>query len=561
MRIRPLALLAIAALTLAGCTGGSGSKDDDGPATTVAPTELGLSEATFQAGQFIATAVTARDGVPIHVDVQLPDGPGPFPTIVQYTPYVMLGTGNANAAQKERPEVFGEPSADFWVARGYATATAHVRGTGESGGCLTIGAPVEGQDGYDLVEWIAAQPWSSGKVALMGTSYVGTTPLETAVWQPPHLTTIVPISPVTEWYLYYFENGLHRNNADPPPGSSNTDPALWAALGIVPGPRTGATGGVEDVQCQVEYAQQDTVNDDYNAYWHDRDHHAKAGLITVPVLFAHGWQDGNVAPTGIETLWANITSEKRMWVQQHGHGVPAAKTGYHDYVHRWLDHFLLGRDNGALLLPQVVIEDNLAQYRTEDAWPPADQSFLRLNVTGAGLSPDAGPASAATILDTGAPPVQDGPDRASFASAAFESAVHLAGTPRLQLRVASSLPTGQLAVTLEDVVPEGDPVLVSRGFIDLRHRDSLDSGKDLTPGTFYDVQWDLHPNDHVVQAGHQLVLRVAANDNYVRQGNLRPTLTLEVGGGASWLDLPVIDDGVRTYAAEPPAPWGTAPAG
>lgn len=134
--------------------------------------------------------------------------------------------------------------------------------------------------------------------------------------------------------------------------------------------------------------------------------------------------------------------------------------------------------------------------------------------------------------------------------------MHIAGTPRLQLRVASNLPVGQLAVNLEDVAPDGgETVLVSRGFIDLRHRDSLESGSDLTPGTMYDVQWALHPNDHVVQAGHQLALRVAANDVYVRQGALRPTLTLSVGGGASWLDLPVVEDAGRSFLEAPPTPW------
>ena len=93
-----------------------------------------------------------------YYDLFVPDGDGPFPTILDYTPYYALG-GAAGPFMSEHPEVFGAGTADFYNARGYATATAHVRGTGESGGCLTIGHPVEGQDGYALVEWIAAQPW------------------------------------------------------------------------------------------------------------------------------------------------------------------------------------------------------------------------------------------------------------------------------------------------------------------------------------------------------------------------------------------------------------------
>src|ERR1041385_1491594 len=102
------------------------------------------------------------------------------------------------------------------------------------------------------------------------------------------------------------------------------------------------------------------------------------------MLFAHGWEDGNVATTGFPLLWANVTSEKRLWVEQHGHGVPAGKTAYHEYVHRWFDHFLLGLDNGALDLPPVIVEDNLGAFRAEQDWPPADAAPVRFSLSADG---------------------------------------------------------------------------------------------------------------------------------------------------------------------------------
>ncbi len=561
MRVSPTALVLSLAgvLTLAGCFGGGNGHDDDDDGAAP-PTQLELTNATFGVGAFLAEAVPALDGVLLHIDVQLPDGPGPFPTILLDTPYSILGD-DLEAAQRERPEIFGAGLASFYVARGYATATAHVRGTGESGGCLTIGDPIEGQDGYALVEWIAAQGWSNGKVAMMGTSYDGTTPLETAVWNPPHLTTIVPISPVTEWYLYYFENGLHRNNADPPPGSSNTDPALWAVIGITPGVRTGATGGADDVLCQAEFTRQDMAQDDYNAYWHARDHHANAGNSTVPMLFAHGWQDGNVAPTGVPTLWANVTAEKRMWVQQHGHGVPASKTAYHEYVHRWLDYWLLGRDNGALLLPPVIIEDNTGKFRAEDTWPPADAAAWRLDLTADGRLADEETAAGTVVYfdtstsSTNAPvaPVED-LERALFATAPFDEPLHIAGAPRLHLRAQLDLPGGQFDANLLDVSPDGTEVYVSRGFLDARHRDSLDQGSDVPPGPNEYEFW-LHPNDHIVAAGHRLLLTLKSSDDYVLRSPYRSSTVLRVGEGVSWLDLPVVDDAERLFLDAAPAPW------
>ncbi|HUR25122.1 MAG TPA: CocE/NonD family hydrolase [Candidatus Thermoplasmatota archaeon] len=548
---------------LAGCASHPAPADDP-PATPAAKVYAPLTTATHQAGHYIDANVPSFDGTPLHIGIQLPDGDGPFPTILSDTPY---NAGSTNHQGLE--DQFGLPlGASTYVTYGYAVAVSHVRGTGESGGCLNIGGPEEGKDGYALVEWIAQQPWSNGKVAMSGTSYVGTTPLETAVWQPPHLTTIIPTSPVTEWYRYYFELGTHRRNGDPFPGSSDSDAALWLAEGVVPGVPNGAMSGVEDARCPIEFFLEQDGQDDYDAYWHARDHHAKAANIKAPMLFAHGWEDGNVAPSGFPTLWANVTAEKRLWMQQHGHGVPASKADYHEYVHRWLDYWMLGLDNGALLLPPVIIEDNLGRYRAEQDWPPADAAPLRLEL-GADGALTAAPGKAGTLSysdDAVAPPVPGLPDQLRFAFGPVEEPIHLAGAPILHLKASSSMVGTQFDVNLLDVAPDGsfqlvDPAgnqaYVSRGFLDARHRDSLDHGSDLVPGTVYDLQFPLHFNDHVLQAGHTLLLVVKSTDDYVVRSPYRATNTLQVGAGSSWLELPIVTDAGRTFVDEPPAPWAS----
>ncbi|MEA3136555.1 MAG: uncharacterized protein QOC71_836 [Thermoplasmata archaeon] len=554
MRGFPLAVAVAFGLSLlAGCA--SHPAPADGP-DAGAPDKVyaPLTTATHQAGRFVDASVPSFDGTMLHVGIQLPDGDGPFPTILSDTPY---NAGSTNHQGLE--DQFGLPlGASTYVTYGYAVGVAHVRGTGESGGCLNIGGPEEGLDGAVLVEWIAAQPWSNGKVAMSGTSYVGTTPLETAVWNPPHLTTIIPTSPVTEWYRYYFELGTHRRNADPFPGSSDSDPALWLAEGVVPGVPNGATSGAEDVRCPAEFFFEDYGQDDYDAYWHARDHHAAAGNITASMLFAHGWEDGNVAPSGFPTLWANVTSEKRLWMQQHGHGVPASKASYHEYVHRWLDHWLLGLDNGALDLPPVVVEDNLGRYRVEQDWPPADVAPLHLLLGSDGkLGQTAGAAETLSYIDDAVavgPPVAG--DALRFSFGPVEEPIHLAGAPVLHLKASSNMVGTQFDVNLVDVAPDGGAqVYVSRGFLDARHRGSLEHGEDLVPGTVYDFQFPLHFNDHVLQAGHTLQLVVKSSDDYVVRSPYRATNTLTVGDGSSWLDLPTVDDSGRTFADDAPAPW------
>ncbi|MEA3201571.1 MAG: uncharacterized protein QOE90_2999 [Thermoplasmata archaeon] len=551
-------VLVLALPALAGCLSAAPSSPQSAPlpGSGKAP----LTTATHKLGKFISTTVASKDGTPLHVDVQLPDGEGKFPVMLTLTPYALLGE-DASGLQADEGLPFGDGYAPEYVAYGYAVAVAHVRGTGESGGCLTIGDPVEGQDGYALVEWLANQTWSNGKVAMIGTSYDGTTPLETAVWQPPHLATIVPISAVTEWYRYYFELGAHRRNGDPFPGSSDTDPLLWGVIGAQPPVRGGTPGGAQDAQCSAQYAQEDDAQDDYDAYWHARDHHAKAQNITVPVLYAQGWEDGNVATTGFPLLWANLTSspEKRIWLEQHGHGVPGTKKAYHEYVHRWLDYWLLGRDNGALALPLVIIEDNMGKFRAEPDWPPIDAAPQRLFLAPGGklanATPQAGTVSWADAGTGQEDAKTEGVDHVTFATPALAAPMHVAGTPTIHLKANGNLPGGQIDIKLYDQAPDGTRTTVSRGFLDARHRDSLDHGADLVAGTDYVFAFDLHPIDWRLAAGHALVLVVKSTDDYVVRSPYRTMWTMSLGPGASWLDVPLVPEDARHYADAAPAPW------
>lgn len=550
-----LAVLVVG-LTLAGCV--QVSPGDATTASSAGPFDA-LSEPTLALGEFLSFEVPSFDGTPLHVDLQLPEGEGPFPTILEYTPYALLGDEHWGLAQQTGVEtpLSGYALVDYYVPRGYAVGVAHVRGTGNSGGCLTIGGPEEAKDGVAIIDHITTQPWSNGKLALVGTSYVGTTPLEVATLQPAGLAAIVPMSPVTEWYRYYFELGAHRRNGDPFPGSSDTDPVLWAALGLAPGPRTGANGGPTEAACGVEFTLQDYAQDDYNAYWKERDIASQVANITVPVLYAQGWRDENVATSMIPRFWPNLTSEKHAWYQQHGHGVPSSKEAFYAYMHRFLDQYLLGKTMGADLLPAVIIEDNLGKYRAEDDWPPADARAVRFNLSGDGaLTQDAPKEGKLSWTDDGTGRVDDalaGVNHLVFESAPLDADLHVAGVPRIRLEGSSNMPNTQLAILLYDVAPDGEVTLLTRGYLDARHRESLEADKDLTPGQETVFEFDLHPRDHRVEAGHALRLVVKSTDDYVVRSPYRATNTLTLGPDKAWLDLPAI--GAREFSDAAPEPW------
>ena len=124
-----------------------------------------------------------RDGVRLATEVYLPAGDGPFPVILQRTPYNRRSPNPGSDCDSGTGRYFAE--------RGYATLNQDTRGRYRSEGEFDA-MRQEAADGYDAVEWAAAQPWSNGKVGMIGGSYVGLTQWQAAVEQPPHLVAIAP---------------------------------------------------------------------------------------------------------------------------------------------------------------------------------------------------------------------------------------------------------------------------------------------------------------------------------------------------------------------------------
>src|SRR5258706_184924 len=98
-----------------------------------------------------------------------------------------------------------------WRDAGYAHVNTDVRGSGKSGGALCLLCKREQEDVYDVVEWIARQPWSNGKVALSGYSYSAITALLGAALRPPHLSAVIVGHPPTDPYRdVLWQNGLYN---------------------------------------------------------------------------------------------------------------------------------------------------------------------------------------------------------------------------------------------------------------------------------------------------------------------------------------------------------------
>ncbi len=147
--------------------------------------------------------LTTRDGTTLSVSVVLP-GPadqGPYPSVVEYSGY-----------DPSSPTT-GQPQYKLLApALGFAWIGVNMRGTGCSGGAYNFFENLQSLDGYDAIETVAAQPWSTGRVGMVGISFAGISQLFVARSQPPHLKAITPLSVIDDtWRGTLYPGGIYND--------------------------------------------------------------------------------------------------------------------------------------------------------------------------------------------------------------------------------------------------------------------------------------------------------------------------------------------------------------
>ena len=474
--------------------------------------------------------VPMRDGVELSADIYRPVTPKGVrvPVILQLTPYHVLyralDTNEANLPSGD---------ASLFVPKGYAYVVADVRGTYNSGGCWDYGGVKERRDGYDLVEWLGTRPWSNGKVAMTGASYDGTTANAAAVERPPHLATIVPISAISRWWGYAYQQGTRSTysgeslDIDPP---SDTPTDFMFAYGFLPPPDPGSLGHAQQIAMRwnlcdrVEQTLQGYDDQpDYDAFWKQRDYLRLAHRVNVPVLVSHGQQDFNVK-TWEGTAWFNaLKTEKTMVLGQWPHASPRGRYVEWDaFLTRWYERWLYGVRNGVEHEPSVRVQTNDGKWRLEEGWRPDRIQSLRLD------------GDTFTYFDDGTLTESEmtrgiGASRYVRVEVADSSGVRIKGRPVLRLRASSDAASTHFVAVLCDVGPDGRCNIVSRAFMNARYRDGLAQGKDLEPGKSYRFDLEFIDKDYVVADDHRLELIIGSSSNtWVAPNRERATNTLEL---------------------------------
>ncbi|HEX2130279.1 MAG TPA: CocE/NonD family hydrolase, partial [Actinophytocola sp.] len=469
-----------------------------------------------------------------------------------------------------------DPLADYYVPRGYAVVLGESIGTGFSDGCPTVGGMEETLGTKAVIDWLngrasawneAGEPvtadWSTGDVGMLGVSYNGTLPNQVATTGVEGLRTIVPVSAISSWYDYYRANGLvrapHSNRSGVGQNAFQGEDLDILAF-FIEGPRREECRFVTDPMLQYS----DRTTGDYNAYWHERDYLHRARGVEASVFVVHGLEDYNVMPKAAASWWERLERydvPRKIWLHKDGHGGPRGATDFPRTLHRWMDHWLFGVDNGIMDEPRADVQRPDGTYEQYADWPVPGARDTRLhlgatNATEPGtLTPRKAPGprprqsftDAGRELDTDVDllpnPDEANPNRLVYTSEPLREPAHLSGTPSVSLRASvDNRYAANLTAVVVDYGPPGStaaPVMVTRGWTDVQNRRSIERSTPIQQGREYTFTWDLEPDDYVFPAGHRIGLVVVSTDMHYTLRPL-PGTELTVFPHRSTVTLPIV---------------------
>jgi predicted acyl esterase len=467
------------------------------------------------------------DGVRLAATLYLPETAGPWPALLEAYPY-----------RKDDLSVWPREYRRFRDEGDYAVCRLDVRGTGTSEG-VAVGEypPTEVEDLAEVIAWLAKQDWCTGSVGMYGSSYSGFNTIQTAIRQPPALKAIVPIYATDDRYTddIHFGGGVRKAiefgyplfmvamNALPPVPSLAGDD--WRERWIRRIDELVPWFGSIEEQNDGPFWRQGSLRPDY-----DR--------IAVPTMLVAGWTD--VYRTAMLRTYEHLNVPTRLLMGPWCHmlppdSIPGPRIDLVPEMIRWWDRWLRGDDNGVDREPPITVyiqrsatpEPDLAEvpgeWRFETEWPPARRRDLVLELAEASgneatlrVRGDVG--TTAHIRGSYPPPyglpLDQRPD--DVYSLVFdwpvEEELEILGSPVLEARVRSSAPVAYLSAKLCEVLPDGTSALVSRGLLNLTHRDSDTDPSPLEPGRAVDVTVELDATSRVFEPGNRIRLMIAGAD-------------------------------------------------
>jgi predicted acyl esterase len=505
--------------------------------------------------------IAMDDGLVLRADVFRPVAEGRYPAIASYGPYgkgLAFQTGYRSAWEimaRDNPDAVSGTSNRYanwetvdpekWVPDGYAVVRIDSRGAGRSPGYLAHNNARETRDFHDAIEWIAAQPWCSGKVGLNGISYYASNQWRVAALAPPHLAAIC----VWEGWSDCYRDGARHG------GIACTFRKHWQDMQVKTvqhgvgerGPRSPVTGelvcGPETLSEAELAANREDMWAEYLARplddaWY-RERSADLARVTVPLLSAANWGGQGLHTRGNFEGYTRAAS-KHKWLEVHGgsHWAPF----YTDYgvalQKRFFDHFLKGADNGWDRQPPVQLHvrhpGEKFVLRHEHEWPLARTRWTRyrLDLETLGLAPESDGGAAAAPRTLAWEMMGAG---VTFRTPPLAADTELTGPMALKLWISSSTTDADLFAIVRVFDPAGTELVfqgaldphtpIAQGWLRASHR-KLDAAltrpwrpyhthdelQPLAPGEVVELDLEIVPSCIVVPAGWRIALTLRGRD-------------------------------------------------
>ncbi|CAN5499436.1 CocE/NonD family hydrolase [soil metagenome] len=507
------------------------------------------------------TRVPMRDGVELSADIYLPrEQTGPVPAVLVRTPY-------DNTAQAWLD------IATVLAGNGYAVVLQDVRGRGDSDGSWEPFIN-EGSDGYDSIEWVAAQSWCDGKVGMMGGSYLGYVQWIAARELPPHLTAMVSTAAAGRWMEEApFNAGIFTSywmwwlNLV---GGRTMQQGVLAKPRIPSWPEIFTHRPLRDADLALgrtntvwrKWLEHSTFDD----YWKSISLRGHFQHIDLPVMHITGWFDGD--QWGELFLWNGMIDEspaaEKQWLvsgpwDHAGTRVPKDSLGGREFgptaivdmltIHlRFFERWLKGVENGQDADPKVrIFAMGENEWRDHEVWPPAGTTatpfFLhsggRANtIAGDGRVTTSAPAGSEIPADTyrydpndptpSVPDVStlpfgdstldnrwklDREDTLVYTSEPLAEDLEITGHPRAVLFATSDCIDTDWHLSLCDVAPDGRSDVITSAALRAAYREGIDAQpSSIEPHQVYEYHLEFMATSNVWKAGHQLRITIASAD-------------------------------------------------
>lgn len=526
---------------------------------------LGQSELILERN----VAMKTRDGVTLRADIYRPAGDGPFPVLLQRTPY-----DKNNAA----------PFAHKAVAHGFMVVVQDVRGRYASEGeWYTF--KYESDDGYDAVEWAAALPKSNGKVGMFGGSYVGATQMLAAIAHPPHLAGICPVVTASNYHENWtYQGGAFEQWFNESWTSGLAQDTVRRAYTLASNAMVGSTtlplkqfplfnthldaGSPAGTQVLAPYFLDWLAHPQYDSYWKQWSIEENYQNIQVPALTVAAWYDifqgGSLRNyMGLKEHAGNDTARKmqRLLVTIGGHAGIGRKIGEVDFGDAaaefnedaitldWYDFLFQGKQNEfATEKPVRIFVMGENRWRYEEAWPldraKPTRYFLQSDgkansSAGDGLLATTGTPKQlpdAFVYDPANPvPTLGGPlccdsqhlepgprdqsevekrnDVLVYSTAPLDADTEVTGPVTLDLFAKTSAADTDFTAKLVDVWPNGFAQNLTEGILRARFREGTTGApKAIESGKVLEYKIDLWSTSNVFLKGHRIRLEVSSSN-------------------------------------------------